>query len=96
MLDPIPTSLLKECKYELMPIITKIVNLSIETSEIPNDFKHAVITLLLKNKGIEIIYKNFCTVSGLLILSKVTEKVVLQQLSHNVTASNLNEHYQSA
>ena len=31
MLDHIPTSLLKECKSELMPIITKIVNLSIET-----------------------------------------------------------------
>ena len=29
MLDPIPTSLLKECKSELMPIIIKIVNLSI-------------------------------------------------------------------
>ena len=59
MLDPIPTSLLKECKSELMPIITKIVNLSIKTGEMPNDFKHAVITPLLKKKGIELIYKNF-------------------------------------
>ena len=46
MLDSVPTSLLKECKSELMSIITKIVNLSIETGEMPNDFKHAVITPL--------------------------------------------------
>ena len=95
-LDPIPTSVLKECKSELMPIITKIVNLSIETNEVPKDFKHAVITPLLKKKGLELIYKNFCPVSGLPFLSKVIEKVLSQQLTQYVTASNLNEQYQSA
>ena len=47
-----------------MPIIAKIVNLSIETGEMPNDFKHAVITPLLKSKGFELIYKNFCPASS--------------------------------
>ena len=37
MLDPIPPSVLKECKSELMPTITKIFNLSIETGEMPKD-----------------------------------------------------------
>ena len=96
MLDPIPTSLLKECKSELMPIITKMVNLSIETGEMLYDFKHAIITLLLKKKGLELIYKNFCPVSGLPFLLKVTEKVVSQQLTQHVTPTNLNEQYQSA
>ena len=32
----------------MMLIITKIFNLSIETGEMPNDFKHAVITQCLK------------------------------------------------
>ena len=91
MLDPIPTSLLKECKSELMPIITKIVNLSIETGEMPKDFKHAIITPLIKKKGLELIYKNIRPVSGLPFLSKVIEKVVSQQLTQHVTASNLNE-----
>ena len=76
VLDPITISLLKECKSELMPIITKIVNLSIETGEMSNDFKHVVITLCLKTKGLELIYKNFHPVSGIPILSKVIEKVV--------------------
>ena len=93
MLDPIPTSLLKECKSKLMPIITKIVILSMETGEMPNDFKHAVITPLLKKKGLEFIYKNFRPVSGLPFLSKVIEKVVSQQSTQHVTASNLNEQY---
>ena len=75
MLDSVPTSLLKECKFELMPIITKIGNLSIETGKMPDDFKqHAVITLLLKKKGIELIYK--ILLSGLPFLSKVIEKFV--------------------
>ena len=70
MLDPISTSLLNEHKSEMMPIVTKIVNLSIETSEMPNDFKHAVITRLLKKKGIKLIYKNFRSLYGLPFLSK--------------------------
>ena len=34
-----------------MAIITKIVTLSIETDEMPNEFKHADIIPLLKKKG---------------------------------------------
>ena len=40
-----------------------------ETGEMPKDFKHAVITLLLKKKDLELIYKNFRPVSGLPFLS---------------------------
>ena len=65
MLDPIPTSLLKECTLELIPFIAKVVNVSIETGKMPNTFKHAVITSLLKKKGLKLIYENFCPVSGL-------------------------------
>ena len=96
MLDPIPTSLLKECTLELMPFIAKVVNLSIETGKMPNTFKHAVITPLLKKKGLKLIYKNFRRVSGLPFLSKVIEKVISKQLSEHVTASKLNEQNQSA
>ena len=54
------------------------------------------LTSLLKRKGLELIYKNFHPVSGLPFLSKVIEKVVSEQLTQHVTASNLNEQYQSA
>ena len=38
-IDPIPTWLLKECLHELSPIITKIINLSMENSHVPRVFK---------------------------------------------------------
>ena len=55
MLDPIPTLLLKECTSELILFIAKIVNLSIESGEMPEAFKHAVITPLLKKKDLNLI-----------------------------------------
>ena len=41
-LDPIPTFLLKQCLDELLPVITRIVNLSITEGQMPNSFKTAV------------------------------------------------------
>ena len=35
-LDPLPTWLLKECKAELVPLITDIVNMSLRESMIPH------------------------------------------------------------
>ena len=40
-LDPIPTLLLKKCANALVPIITKIINISMETGVVPDSFKVA-------------------------------------------------------
>src|SRR6218665_2920293 len=47
-LDPIPTSLLKECADLLVPTITKIINLSLSTGTFPIQFKDSVVRPLLK------------------------------------------------
>ena len=47
-LDPLPTWLLKECKAELDPHITDIVNMSLRESMIPKSLKTALIRPLLK------------------------------------------------
>jgi len=47
-LDPIQTSLLKECVNMLATVITTIVNLSLDTGTFPSLFKQAVVTPLLK------------------------------------------------
>src|SRR6218665_1654430 len=39
-LDPIPTSLLKDCDSVLVPVITKIINLSLSSGNFPMVFKH--------------------------------------------------------
>ncbi|KAK3768975.1 hypothetical protein RRG08_020483, partial [Elysia crispata] len=52
-LDPIPTSLLKEYTMELVPYITKIINESLATGVVPDIFKRAIVTRLLKKPGLD-------------------------------------------
>ena len=47
-LYPIPTWLLIECINEFVPIITKIVTLSLNQGEMPHELKHAPVKSLLK------------------------------------------------
>ena len=47
-LDPLPTMLLKKCSDELSPVITQIVNLSLQAGCFPNLLKHAQVSPLLK------------------------------------------------
>ncbi len=41
-LDPMPTTILKDCLDVILPVITKIVNLSLSTSVMPGKLKEAV------------------------------------------------------
>ena len=50
ILYPICSRLLKECNSELSSVITKLINLSIETSTVPTEIKHAVVTPLFKKQ----------------------------------------------
>src|SRR6218665_2197438 len=52
-LDPIPTSLLKECADLLVPTITKIINLSLSTGTFPMQFKDSVVKPLLKKPSLD-------------------------------------------
>ena len=51
-LDPIPTSLLKEHISILLPIITKMINLSLQTGQFPTEWKLAFVKPLLKKLGL--------------------------------------------
>ena len=53
ILDPIPTSLTKECLSDLLPLITRIVNSSLCSGVVPLQFKQAVVTPLLKKPGLD-------------------------------------------
>ena len=66
---------------EIVPLITKIVNTSLESGLVPNELKIAVIKPLLKQNGLDSnVLKNYRPVSNLPFVSKVIEKVVLDQL----------------
>ena len=52
-LDPMPTSLVKSCLTELVPVITQIINASLLTGIVPAEFKHAMVKPLLKKFGLD-------------------------------------------
>ena len=96
MLDPIPTSLTKECISDLLPLITRIVNSSLCSGVVPPQFKQAVATTLLKKPGPDLNDLNFRPVSNLPFISKIPEKVVLTQLQKQLSENDLLEIRQSA
>ena len=80
-LDPIPSSVFKRCRHYLLPVITRIVNLSLTSGQVPDRFKVAMLKPLLKKSGADHeLFSNFRPVSSLYFLSKVTEKAVAAQL----------------
>jgi hypothetical protein len=53
-LDPIPTSLLKQCLPTLLPTITNIVNLSLSFGVFPKPFKLSSVIPLLKKYNLDL------------------------------------------
>ena len=53
ILDPFPTSILKDLLDCLVPTITNIVNKSIQACSFPDDFKQAAVTPLLKKPSLD-------------------------------------------
>ena len=97
ILDPIPTYLLKECLDTLLPIITRIINLSLQSCTVPDSFKTAAVTPLLKKASLDSnCLQNYRPVSNLPFLSKILEKVVLNQIYAHKSTNDLNEKFQSA
>ena len=82
-LDPAPAVILKECVSVILPVITKIVNLSINSCVVPGCFKLAMLNPLLKKMGLDFqIFANFRPISNLMFLSKLSEhKILLNRLS---------------
>ena len=96
-LDPIPTDLLKRCIDPLLPVITTIINKSLETSTVPDSFKEAIVRPLLKKPGLDKeVFKNYRPVSNLPFISKILEKVVAKQLDTHLGTNKLQDNLQSA
>ena len=96
-LDPIPTSLVKRFLPSLLPVITAIINKSLELSHFPLKFKNALVKPLLKKSSLDQnCLNNYRPVSNLPFLSKVCEKVVCSRLIEHMDANHYFEKYQSA
>ena len=51
-LDPIPAAVLKECLFDLIPVLTKIVNMSITDTVVPTSLKNAPLSPHLKKANL--------------------------------------------
>ena len=97
LLDPWPTSLLKDCQDVLLPSITKLVNCSLAEGLVPIGFKKAVVTPLIKKSALpHDDLKSYRPVSGLSFISKLVERVVASQLNNHISSNGLENVNQSA
>ena len=87
-LDPILTVQFKMLMDKCLPIVTRIVNISL-TDGI------SIVRLLLKKIGLELIHKNYCPVSNLSFLSKVVKCCALLQFNEHCANHNLIPNFQS-
>ena len=90
LLDPWPTFLVKECIDILLPSITSLVNCSLSGGFVPDGFKKAIVTPLIKKSSLppnEL--KNYRCVSGLGFISKLVKCVVASQLNDHVSLNGL-------
>ena len=96
-LDPIPTWVLKKHLNQLVPLITKIVNQSLESGIVHPSLKSAIIRPILKSPSLDHNkFESFRPVSNLPFLAKVLEKVVYTRINNHLTSNNLLQIHQSA
>ena len=87
--DPIPSDILKLISNDAVPILTKLVNISLSTGSMEG-VKLSIIDPLLKKLGLDAdTKKNYRPVNSLLFISKLTERVVLKRLNAHMSFNNL-------
>lgn len=96
ILHPIPASMLSACLDSLLPVITKMINLSLQTGYFADAWKTAVVHPLLKKPGLDLLFKNFRPISNVQFVSKLTERVVANQIHCDMFKNNLFPQFQSA
>ena len=95
-LDPMPTDVVKKCLAQLSPLLTALVNQSLSESSVPSDLQQALVFPTIKNAyGDRDSLSNYRPVSNIPFLSKLLEKVVLEQLSDYLKRNELLGKHQS-
>ncbi len=96
-LDPIPTYILKQILDILLPSITDILNLSRSSGQVPDDFKMANLSALLKKLSMDPeILKHFRPISNLPYVSKLVESSVVNDVRDYAIENGLLDPDQSA
>ena len=96
-LDPIPTWLLKDTLDDLLPVITKLFNLSLSSGHVPESFKTSLLLPLLKKPNLDPNgLNNYRPIANLPFIGKVLERIVTSQLKAHLERFDMLPVYQSA
>ena len=95
-LDIIPTDKLKEVLEGCLPAITHITNSSLDTRSFCEEWKEAIVKTLVKKPSGGLVKTNYRPVNNLGFISKVVEKVILEQFMKHCKQNSLLPEYQSA
>ena len=80
----------------IRPLLTSVVNESLQTGVFPQDLKEALVKPLLKKANLDLIDKNLRLVSNLEFMGKTIEKTVISQLTQHISDNSLLEPMPSA
>ena len=88
-LDPFPTPIDLKLLDVVLPVITKLINLSFDTGRFAEAWKVALVLPSLKKPGLDFALKNFRPVGNLSYISKLSERARAEQFMEHLTANNL-------
>ena len=95
-LDTIPTTTLKQVLDTVIELITRIVNVLLESGIFALKSNAVIVHPLHKKAGLDLILSNFRPVSSLSFISKLVEKMVLKQFNKHCGTHKLIPDYHSA
>lgn len=86
--DPMPSTLVSRCDV-LLPVLTRLINMSLKSGKFPVAWREALVLPLLNKPGLDILFKNFRPFSNLPFVSKLTESAVYNQTHSHICMNNL-------
>jgi hypothetical protein len=96
-IDPVPTHILKSVASDIAPYLCELFNRSLQSGCVPQPFKEAFITPLLKKPDLDAAdVKSYRPISNLSVVSKLLERLVAKQLVSYLSANGLLPRFQSA
>ena len=95
-LDPMPTTLVVNCLDVILPVLTEMINLSLDSGVFALNWKDALVTPLLKKANLDLSFNNYRPISNLQFVSKLVEMAVFQQVHSHMTTHSLYPTFQSS
>ncbi len=97
-LDPMQSSIVVQCQDVLLPVLTRMINMSLDSGVFPVEWKVADVCPLLKKSNLDTCtaFENLRPVSNLSYVSKFTERTVFNQTNDFLNTQRLYPKGQSA